>query len=115
VGHLTELTTIAAAATTTTTIQIPANSIVDAVTTRSVTVIPVAATYMIGPAASTNRYGTGISDAAGTLNIGVDASAYTNFYTAATALVITPNATPDAATGQVRVDIYYRTITAPTS
>lgn len=110
---LTELTTIAAAATTDTTIQIPANAIVYAVSVRVTTAIPTATAFDIGVSGATTRYGTGISTAATTTSPGtLDAMRY---YAAATAIRITPDASPAANTGRVRVTIHYLEVTSPTS
>lgn len=110
---LTELTTIAAAATTDTTIQIPANCIVKFVTVRVTTVIPTAATFDVGIAGATTRFGTGIAVAANTTNVGkADAS---DSYASAISVRITPNLTPADNTGRVRVTVHYETATAPTS
>ncbi len=113
IGVLTELTTIAAAAYTDTTIQIPANSIVMAVTGR-VTVEPTTtATMDIGVAGATTRYGTGIlTDATTTWPGTIDALRY---YATAVSIRITPNATPSDTAGRIRVNIHYITVTPPTS
>lgn len=112
-GQLTELTTIAAAATTDTTITIPANTVVYAVSTRVTTVIPTAATFDVGVALATTRYGTGISTAANTTSPGtLDA---VRFYSAAAAIRITPNLTPADTTGRLRVTIYFYEVTPATS
>ncbi len=104
-----ELTTIAASATTDTTITIPADSIVCAVSVRVTVVIPTAATFDIGVAGATTRYGAGISTAATTTSTGtLDACRY---YSAATAIRITPNLTPADNTGRVRVSIHYLELT----
>jgi hypothetical protein len=114
VKSLTELTTIAAAATTATAIQLPAGAIILAVSVRVVTVIPTAATFTVGDLGSANRYNTAaVNVAAGSTDVGTKAGAYYN--PAAVGVVITPNATPGAATGQVRVTIHYIAVTAPTS
>lgn len=110
---LSELTTIAAAATTDTTIEIPAGSIVIGVSVRVTTVIPTAATFDVGIAGATTRYGTGIAVAADTTNPGTNDGL--RYYAAATKIRFTPNATPGAATGRVRTTIQYITITPPTS
>lgn len=112
---LTELTTIAAAASTTTTIQVPAGAIVLAVSTRVVTAIPTAATFTVGDSGSAARYNTGsnVAVAAGTTDKGTKAGAY--YASAAVGILITPNLTPAAATGQVRVTIHYIEVTPPTS
>lgn len=113
IKSLTELTTIAAAATTTTTIQIPADAQVIGVSVRVTTVIPTATTFTYGVSGTAARYGTGISTAANTTAKGmIDGIRY---YAAATGILLTPNLTPAAATGQVRVTIYYLEMTAPTS
>ena len=111
---LTELTTVAAAATTDTTIQIPANSLVYAVSVRVTTVIPTATTFDVGIAGATARYGDDLAVAAGTTFPGtLDAFRY---YAAATAIRLTMNGTPPAAaTGRVRVTIHYLAVTPPTS
>lgn len=112
---LTELTTIAAAASTSTTIQIPAGALVVAVPVYVVTVIPTAATFDVGVVGATTRYGTGLNAAATTDNPGTD-NGFTNcYYAAATSIVITPDVQPAAATGEVRVTIYYIQVTPPTS
>jgi hypothetical protein len=109
---LEELTTIAAAANTDTTIQIPAGAIVLAVSVRVTVAIPTAATFDVGVAGATTRYGTGIAVAANTTNAG---TATPLQYAAAAAIRITPDLTPGAATGKVRVTIHYIAVSAPTS
>lgn len=111
---VTELTTIAAAATTDTAIQIPANAKVLAVSVRVTTVIPTAATFDVGIAGATTRFGTGLSTAANTTNPGTNDDG-ARYYAAATSVRITPNATPAANTGRVRVTIHYIDVTPPTS
>jgi len=111
---LTELTTIAATPTTDTTIQMPANSVVRAVTVRVTVVIPTATTFTVGDSGSAARFSTAaVSVAAGSTDPGNKAGAYYN----ATALSvrITPNGTPAANTGRVRVTIFYDTVTPSTS
>lgn len=114
IKSLTELTTIAAAATTDTTIQIPANSLVIAVTVRVTTVIPTATTFDIGVAGATTRYGTGVSTAANTTNSSPGTTNPT-IYSAAIGIRFTPNLTPLADSGRVRTTIYFIDATAPTS
>ena len=114
VQRLTELTTIAAAATTDTTIQMPANSVVLAVSVRVTTVIPTAATFTVGDSGSAARFSTAaVAVAAGSTDPGTKAGAYYN--ASVLAIRITPNLTPDANTGRVRVTIYYYSVTPPTS
>lgn len=110
---LTELTTIAAAATTDTTIQIPAGAQAIAASARVVTVIPTATTFDIGVAVDSTRYGDGIAVAAGTTHRGTNDGI--RYYDVATSIRITPDATPAAGTGQVRITIHYIVITPPTS
>lgn len=111
--QVTELVTIAASATTDSTIQIPANAIAYAASVRVTVVIPTATTFDIGVAGATTRYGTGISTAATTTNQGTNDG--TRFYGSATAIRFTPNATPSANTGRVRLTIHYLAVTPPTS
>ena len=112
--QLTEETTILAAATTDTAIEIPANAIVLGVSVRVTTVIPTAATFtVIGTTTSTVfQTGASVSTAATTTDVGTKSCPYLN----ATAQTIrfTPNTSPDAATGKVRVTINYIEVTAPT-
>ncbi len=110
---LTELTTIAAAAFTDTTIQVPAGAIAIGASVRVTTIIPTAATFDVGVAGATTRYGTGLLVAAGTTNPGTNDAL--RFYSASTSIRFTPNLQPLAATGVVRTTIYYLTITPPTS
>lgn len=114
VKALTELTTIAAAPTTSTAILIPANAVVLGVSVRVVTIIPTAATFTVTSATPTKTWNTAaVAVAAGSTDPGTLPGP--TFQTTASAIVITPNLTPGAATGQVRVTIYYYTITPPTS
>lgn len=111
---LTELTTIAAAATTDTTIQMPANSVVLGVSVRVTVAIPTATNFTVGDSGSAARFSTAaVSVAANSTDPGTKAGAYYN----ATALSvrITPDGTPAANTGRVRVTIYYYSVTPPTS
>jgi hypothetical protein len=113
-GSLTELTTIAAAATTDTVIQLPANAIIDAVTVRVTTAIPTAANFTVGDSGSAARFSTAaVSSAANSTDAGTKAGAYYN--STATSVRITPDATPGANTGRVRVTIFYHYVTVATS
>lgn len=103
---LLELLTIAAAATTDTSIQIPANSFVILVIPLVTVAIPTATTFSIGIAGATSRYGTGISVNLNTTAPGnIDGERY---YSAATAIRITPDSTPALNTGRVLIAIHYR-------
>jgi hypothetical protein len=109
---LTEETTILAAATTDTAIQAPINSLVLGVTVRVTAAIPTATTFDVGVAGATTRYGTGISTAAATTNVSPGTTS-PSVYNAGTAIRMTPNLTPGAATGKVRVTIHYLDLTPP--
>jgi hypothetical protein len=115
VKALTELTTIAAAATTNTAIQLPANAVILAVSVRVVTVIPTAATFTVTSATPAKTWNTaaGVAVAATTTDVGTAPGP--TFQTTASAVTITPNLTPGAATGQVRVTVYYYQVTPATS
>lgn len=114
VKALTELTTIAAAATTDTTIQMPAGAIVLAVSVRVTTVIPTATNFTVGDSGSAARFSTAaVSAAATSTDPGTKAGAYYN--ATALSIRITPDGTPAANTGRVRVTIYYLESTPPTS
>jgi hypothetical protein len=119
-GVASELLTIAAAATTDTTANLlPANAAIDAVTVRVTTVIPTAATFSVGDATTAARFATGISTAATTTAVGLTHVDQTGAagprQTAAAKVRITPNATPGAATGVVRITVHYHLFVAPTS
>lgn len=110
---LTELTTIAAAATTTTAIQIPAGAIVLAVSVRVTVVIPTATTFTVTGNTSGTFNTAAVSTAANSTDQGTAAGA---FYSATTQTIkITPNSTPGANTGRVRVTVFYLLSTPPTS
>jgi hypothetical protein len=113
-GAAQELVTIAAAASTDTTANLlPAGAIIDSVSVRVVTAIPTAATFTVGDATTAARFATGVSTAANTTALGLDhrqpdVSAAAGPVQAAAAKVrLTPNASPAAATGTVRVQVYY--------
>lgn len=111
---LTELTTIAAAATTDTAIQMPAGAIVLAVSVRVTVVIPTATTFTVGDSGSAARFSTAaVSVAANSTDPGTKAGAYYN--AGALAVRITPNGTPGANTGRVRVTVFYFLATPPSS
>jgi hypothetical protein len=111
---LTELTTIAAAATTDTTIQLPANAIILGVSVRVTTAIPTATNFTVGDSGSAARFSTAaVSSAANSTDAGTKAGAYYN--STATSVRITPDATPGANTGRLRVTIHYLEMTPPTS
>lgn len=114
IKSLTELTTIAAAATTDTTIQMPANAVILGVSVRVTTIIPTAATFTVGDSGSAARFSTAaVTVAANSTDPGTKAGAYYN--ASALSIRITPNSTPGANTGRVRVTIYFYTVTPATS
>ena len=114
---LEELTTIAAAASSSTTIQLPAGAVILAVTVRVTTAIPSTGGvtgFTVGDAGSAARYNTAtVSITAGSTDAGTKAGAYYN--ASATAVVLTPNASPAANTGRVRTTIFYYQVTPPTA
>lgn len=113
--QLTELTTIAAAATTDTAIQMPTNAVILAVTVRTTVVIPTATSYSVGDSGSAARFNTAnVGVAATSTDPGTKAGAYYN--AGALSVRLTMNGgTPAAATGQVRVTIFYYDVTPATS
>lgn len=119
-GSASELLTIAAAATTDTTANLlPANSIIESVVVRVTTVIPTAATFSVGDATTAARFATGVAVAATTTAVGLTHCDQTGAagpkQTAAAKIRITPNVSPGAATGVVRITVFYRQFVAPTS
>ncbi len=106
-----EQLTIAAAATSTTTMTIPAGAVVLGVSVKVTAPIPTAATFTVTSATPTETWGTGISTANGTTDPGTRPGPV--YQTTASAITITPNATPANNSGQVRVAISYYTITPP--
>jgi hypothetical protein len=113
---LTELTTIAAAASTDTAITFPLYSLPLAASVRVTTAIPTAGLFDVGiPGANTMWDGvTPVSTALNSIGGGTNTAAI--FATSTTRAVrITPNLTPAANTGRVRVTIWYMLSTPPTS
>lgn len=114
VKQLTELLTIAAAASSDTTIQLPAKAIILGVSVRVTTAIPTAATFTVGDAGSADRFSTAaVAVAANSTDPGTKAGAYYN--ATAAAVRITPDLTPGANTGRVRVTIHYIDVNPATS
>jgi hypothetical protein len=114
-----EITIAAAANTDSTADLLPANSIIEAVVARVTTVIPTAATFTIGDPTTAARFATGVAVAAGTTAVGLIHSDQTGAggpkQVAAAKVRITPNLSPAAATGKVRITVFYRTFIAPVS
>ncbi|MDP3987426.1 MAG: hypothetical protein Q8P81_04345 [Nanoarchaeota archaeon] len=113
ITYWSELLTLAAAASTDTVNTIPVGSLVIGVSARVVTVIPTATWWGVGTSASPTAWGDGIPVAANNTNITGSLSSGIQFFAAATPVTITPNVAPGAATGQVRVEVRYITITPP--
>lgn len=114
-GMITELLTIAAAATSVTTMSLPLNALILAVSVRVTTVIPTAATFTVTGNTSGTQFDKagGVLVAAETTDVGTANCPYSNG--AAQTVRITPNLSPAANTGRVRVVIWYYQIAAPTS
>lgn len=109
-----ESLTIAAAATTDSSTTIPAGAIILSVGVRVTTVIPTATTFTVTAATGGNTFSTAaVSTAANTTDKGTAAGAL--YTSAGTKVRITPNSTPGAATGVVRLAITYFVSTPPTS
>jgi hypothetical protein len=114
VKSVTESLTIAAAATTVSATSIPAGAILLGVAVRVTTVIPTAATFTITTTVGGTTLNTAaVSTAATSTDPGTAAGA--SYRAAATTVTITPNLTPGAATGVVRLQYYYLQVTPPTS
>lgn len=114
IGEVSEELTIAAAATTASTIEIPIDSVCLGIACRVTVVIPTATDWDIGITGDTARFGATIAVAADTTHINPGDVLF-DPYTSATTLLITPQASPGAATGKVRISIFYMKLTAPTS
>lgn len=117
-----ELTIAAAASTDSVANLLPADSIIQAVCVRVTALFPTAATFTVGDAADADRFASGVSVAAGTTAVGllhmqggIAADASGPVQTAAAAVRITPNLAPAAATGKVRIDVYYSKFVAAAS
>lgn len=110
-----ESLTIAAAATTDSATTIPAGAQIIAVSVRVTTIIPTAATFTVTTATGGTTLNTAaVAVAAGSTDAGTAGGGAT-YTSAGTKIRITPNSTPGAATGVVRICGYYRLITPPTS
>lgn len=114
VRTVTESLTIAAAATTVSATTIPAGAILLGVSVRVTTVIPTAATFTVTTTTGGTTLNTAaVSTAATSTDPGTAAGA--SYRAASTTVTITPNLTPGAATGVVRLQYYYLQITPATS
>lgn len=112
-GNVQELLSIAAAASQASAIQVPAGAFVLGVSYYVVTQPSGTTSFDLGITGDTQRFGATISSAATTSGKSIgDAH---DEYAAATTLLVTPNTTPSAADGEIRLVIHYALITAPTS
>jgi hypothetical protein len=115
---ITELVTVAASAfTDSTTNLLPANSLIIAVSYRVITASTGAASFDLGVAGDTNRYAAALTN-----SIGSNGSSFSlaiplnpSMQKAAAKIRVTPNATPGAADGTIRIVTTYQTITPPTA
>lgn len=120
-GLTTELMSISTSATTDTTSAtiLPANSVIEAVVCYVTQAIPTAATFTIGDATIAARFASGVAVAATTAAIGVlqfDSTGTSGpRQTAAAKIRITPSLAPATSTGQIRLTVFYKSFTAPTS
>lgn len=109
-----ELVTILDAATTETLIEIPAGT--EAIIgCRVITVIPGATTFSIGYAADDTAWGASISTAVGSTNKSVAQINGFTYFVNDTAILITPDSVPSAATGEIRIFGIYRELNTPNS
>ncbi len=94
---------------------IPAGSLVSGIVTRVTTLITGATSYSVGDTVNAIAYGSTLAVAAGTTsNIANFTLAGPQFYPAATDVIITANGSNFTA-GNIRVTVYYTSLTAPTS
>src|SRR5260221_6724162 len=122
-GVNSELLTIAAAATTDTVGNLlPANSLIVAVTSFVMTVIPTATSFTLGDGTTAARFDTGVLVAAGTNSVGLlqNNTANTNAAgpvqaAAAKVRFTATGGTPATATGQLRISVFFSRFIAPTS
>lgn len=107
---LEELVDTDSGASVNTTIQIPANGILEAVTTRTVTAVTGASSYDCGPVGGTvDEFGSSLDISADSTNVG---SINPTAYSSATAIKLTANGS-DFTGGQVRVAIHCRVFQEP--
>lgn len=92
---------------------VPAGAIVLSVSVRVTTIIPTAATFTVTIGASGSFNTVAVPVAATTTDQGTALGA--KYIPTAAGVTITPNLTPGAATGVVRITVSYILITPPTS
>lgn len=112
--HDEELLTIAAAASTDSVLEIPAGSLA-AVGISVVTAIPGVTSWSGGDSGNASRWGSGLAPTVGTSNALVALTNGFVFFAAATKVRITPDTTPSAATGQVRIYACWQQLQPPTT
>lgn len=109
-----ELVSIAAAATTSSTITIPDDCLFLGYSIRVVTQPTGTTSTHVGVSGDAQRFGTSISTTAGTTD-GNCSDAHDRYSGGPTAILFTPNATPSAADGEIRLTIHYVEFTAATA
>lgn len=115
-GSFTELLTIAVAASTDTASTIPAEASVFGASVRVVTSIPGTSTFSVSNPTAGVVYSTApVSSTAGSTDPGDDNCPHGPVSASGMAIRITPDVTPSAGTGQVRVVAYWYVPTPPTS
>lgn len=110
-----EEVTIAAAAYTDSTLQLPAGCVA-MVGTRTTVAIPGTSTYSVGIAGDTSCWGSGVGSTANSTNLLVALTSGLGVYVGSSAIEvrITPDTTPSAATGKVRIHAMYFLLQPPT-
>ena len=109
-----ELLTIVAAANTPTTMTVPIYATVQGVAVYVVTAIPTAATFTVTlTTQGTTLSNAAVSTAQGSTDLGNNNCPVKS--TSAQTITITPNLTPEAATGKVRIVLMYTIPSPPTS
>lgn len=107
--------TIAAAASTDSTLTIPEGALA-LVGARCTVDIPGTASFSVGTSANASAWGSGVTSTAGNDNQLVAATNGWVFISgSALAVRITPNTTPSAATGKVRIQVFYYQVQPPTT
>ena len=116
-GTFSELLTIVADVFTDTASTIPANAMVLAVSVRVVTVIPGTSNFTVNGALGGGPYirAGSVSSSAGSTDPGNNACPQAPASSSATSIRITPDTTPSAGTGEVRIVAYWWVPTAPTA
>ncbi len=116
-SYISELITIAAAPTSISIASlIPANAFIMGCVLRVVSAIPTAATFIASITTDATVLMSGVAVAANTTDTSFANQMLPPFFNpTARTVTITPNLTPLAATGTVRFETFYWSLTAPTS